>query len=146
MRAYALPTLVLLALATACGGVSEPAAPGAPASTGPGGSVAAALKDFAITATPLTVRSGAVTFAVTNAGPGTHALAIDGPGFAGAATGSLAPGVSSTLSVVLPAGTYHLYCPIGGHRSLGMDTTITVSGGAGATAPTSGSTSGHAWS
>jgi uncharacterized cupredoxin-like copper-binding protein len=143
-----LATISMLALTSACGGGSETAATGAPASSagGAGGTVVTSLKDFAITATPATIADGTVTFTVTNDGPATHALAIDGNGFAGAATGSLAAGATDTLTVKLPAGTYHLFCPIGGHRGLGMDATITVGSGGGATPAPAASTSSHAWS
>ena len=43
------------------------------------------------------------------------------------------PGSSGTVKVTLPkAGTYDIYCPIGGHKGLGVKGTITV-GGTGAT-------------
>jgi uncharacterized cupredoxin-like copper-binding protein len=29
--------------------------------------------------------------------------------------------------VTLQAGTYEVWCPIGNHRAMGMDTTLTVS-------------------
>ncbi|HEX2498493.1 MAG TPA: plastocyanin/azurin family copper-binding protein [Actinomycetes bacterium] len=43
-------------------------------------------------------------------------------------TDTLSPGDSGQLTVDLQAGTYELYCPVGGHRGLGMETEITVAG------------------
>jgi len=69
---------------------------------------------------------GAWTFAVVNKGTMTHALEIDGPGVEDRKSGPLAPGASTKMAVTLQKGTYQLYCPVDGHKGLGMQTSITV--------------------
>ncbi len=56
----------------------------------------------------------------------THALEIDGPGVSDKASDTVSPGSSTSLTVTLRKGSYELYCPVDGHKDLGMDTTITV--------------------
>ena len=61
-------------------------------------------------------------------------------------TSTISPGSSATLTVNLSkAGTYDVYCPIDGHRSMGMEAKLTVGGsggsGGGGTG-TTGTTSG----
>ena len=55
-----------------------------------------------------------------------HALEIEGNGLEEQRTATLSPGDSATLTVDLKPGKYTIYCPIGGHRALGMKGTITV--------------------
>jgi uncharacterized cupredoxin-like copper-binding protein len=111
------------------------------------------LKDFSITVAPgTTFAPGAYTFVVTNQGPSSHNLTIDGPGVSDAATPTFAPG-TKTLTVTLSNGTYDLFCSVPGHKALGMNTHITVGSSSAAVAPggTSsggggGSSSGGGWS
>lgn len=42
------------------------------------------------------------------------------------AGGPAKPGESGSLTVDLQAGTYQIWCPVGNHRSQGMQTTLTV--------------------
>jgi uncharacterized cupredoxin-like copper-binding protein len=35
-------------------------------------------------------------------------------------------GGSTTMTVTLQPGEYEVFCPIGNHRAMGMDTTLTV--------------------
>lgn len=80
---------------------------------------------------PLTVtvpNPGTYTFRVTNEADIVHALAVEGQGME-AATGDIAPGATATLEVMLPApGEYDLYCPVGNHKSQGMDGSVEVGG------------------
>ena len=70
---------------------------------------------------------GKVTFAVRNAGKIQHDLVISGPGVKGAAkTPLLDPGKSATLTVMLAAGSYTLYCSVPGHRAAGMVAKLNV--------------------
>ncbi len=76
-----------------------------------------------------------------------HSLEIDGPGVADQRIpGVVAAGQSATLTVTLRGGSYDIYCPVGNHKAMGMDTHITVGGSPAATttpaAPTSTSGSG----
>jgi hypothetical protein len=59
-------------------------------------------------------------------------LAVEGNGLDRRSPRSI-PEAAAPLKVTLPkAGTYEIYCPIDGHKGLGMKRTITV-GGTGAT-------------
>jgi uncharacterized cupredoxin-like copper-binding protein len=143
----------------ACGSSSSPASS---TSTSAGGSSPAAsgtkvdvtLKDFSITVAPgTTFKPGTYTFVVTNQGPSSHNLTIDGPGVSDSATPTFAPG-TKTLTVTLSNGSYDLFCSVPGHKALGMNTHITVGSSDAAVAPGStsaaggggGSSSGGGWS
>jgi len=87
---------------------------------------------------------GTYTFVAKDAGHVGHALEIDGPGVSDRRTsGTIAPGGSASLTVTLKAGDYEIWCPVDGHKGLGMDAHIHVgTGAAGAAQPASG---GSAW-
>ncbi|MEA2444004.1 MAG: hypothetical protein QOJ12_1296, partial [Thermoleophilales bacterium] len=85
-------------------------------------------------------KPGLVTFNVTNAGKTTHALEVV-TSKGQVKTAPIAPGKSATLNADLKAGTYTWYCPIDGHRAMGMRGQVVVgSGGSG------GATSGGGYS
>lgn len=63
---------------------------------------------------------GTYTFTAKDSGRLTHALEIDGPGVSDVRTGNLQGGQSTAVTVTLKKGTYELYCPIPGHKQLGM--------------------------
>ncbi len=69
--------------------------------------------------------AGTYTFVATNSGETTHALEIEGEGLE-EETDDLSPGDSGSLTVTLEAGDYTLYCPVDGHRAMGMEVQITV--------------------
>jgi plastocyanin len=136
------------------GGSSAAAAPttassGQAAGSTSGPQVTATLTEYKIALSTSTFAPGTYTFVAKNAGQVGHALEIDGPGVSDQKTGGLQPGGSADLTVTLSAGTYEIWCPVPGHKALGMDTKITVTGsgssGAGgsqAPATTDQSTSG----
>ncbi|HJP74488.1 MAG TPA: plastocyanin/azurin family copper-binding protein [Pseudonocardiaceae bacterium] len=98
-----------------------------------GTQVTATLTEYHIALSTSTFAPGTYTFVAKNAGQVGHALEIDGPGVSGQKTSGIQPGQSVDLTVTLSAGAYDVYCPVPGHKGLGMDTKITVSGsGAGA--------------
>ncbi|HUJ64443.1 MAG TPA: plastocyanin/azurin family copper-binding protein [Acidimicrobiales bacterium] len=74
--------------------------------------------------------AGPYTFTAVNNGKIVHALEIDGPGVH-AVTGDVEPGQSASVSVQLEAGKYDVFCPIPGHKALGMNAEITVAAGSG---------------
>jgi uncharacterized cupredoxin-like copper-binding protein len=146
-------TVAALLLLVACGGKSDtsnsnpaPAAPAtsdstdtstpsaepspdASASSTPAGkatTVKATETEYSIKLSTTTFHAGSYTFAVTNSGSFKHALVLDGPGVTDKSTGDIAPGASGTVTVTLAKGTYDVYCPVGDHKSKGMDTKITV--------------------
>jgi uncharacterized cupredoxin-like copper-binding protein len=64
-------------------------------------------------------------FKAVNTGGIIHSLEIEGNGIE-EETPILDPGQSANLKVNLKAGTYEIYCPVGGHAEQGMEGTITV--------------------
>jgi plastocyanin len=73
----------------------------------------------------LTAPAGTVTIEYSNPSQVPHAVALEGNGVEEASetvTASDAP----PLAVELEAGTYTFYCPVGNHRSAGMEGTLTV--------------------
>lgn len=139
--ALGLSTGALAALLAACGdgdggtGTGTPPPP-PPAATAPSPAnpattqVKADLSDFRITLSQQTYEPGAYTFTVKNTGQHDHALEIEGPGGENR-TRTLGPGESDTLKVTLRSGTYEVYCPVDGHKDMGMKTEISVGGGDG---------------
>jgi uncharacterized cupredoxin-like copper-binding protein len=104
----------------------------APATTAPASSAAAATEvtatetEFKIALSQSTFTAGTYTFKATNAGKFPHALTIVGPGVASVATENLSPGKSGSVTVTLTSGSYEIYCPVDGHKGLGMDLHVTV--------------------
>jgi uncharacterized cupredoxin-like copper-binding protein len=124
-------TLAGLAAATVAATVlSAPPASAATSTT----SVKAVETDFHIALSKSSsFKAGKYAFDAVNKGHTTHALMITGPGIKMAMTKDIQPGQSATLAVTLKKGTYDIYCPIPGHKALGMNVNIAV-GGATATA------------
>src|SRR5215467_2265176 len=141
LRLAAAAAALTLALA-ACGSASSSSTPStsAAAAGGGGGTTSTPVavsgkkidvteKDFSITVVGgSSVKPGTYTFVVTNKGPSSHNLTINGPGVAGKATPTSGPG-TQTLTVTLKKGTYDLFCSVPGHKALGMDTKLTVGSG-----------------
>jgi uncharacterized cupredoxin-like copper-binding protein len=98
----------------------ESEAKGAPAANGT--TVHVKEVEFKITLSPASVKAGAVTFVVKNAGKVQHDLAIQG----GKKTPLINPGSSATLTATLKKGTTTVYCSVPGHRQLGMVATLKV--------------------
>ncbi len=69
---------------------------------------------------------GTYAFRAVNSGSTTHALKIEGQGIEEQITENLSPDESAELIVDFEPGTYEFYCPVGNHRELGMEGTITV--------------------
>jgi uncharacterized cupredoxin-like copper-binding protein len=135
--------------ASACGSSSSAgsSATTVTKATGGGGSAAAGktidvtLKDFSIAvASTGSLAPGTYTFHVTNNGPSSHNLTINGPGVSDKGTPTFAAGGSMDLTVTLQNGSYDLFCSVPGHKQLGMDTHLTV--GSGGAAAGGGSTNG----
>jgi plastocyanin len=73
--------------------------------------------------------AGTYTFHLTNAGEFEHALEIEGQGIE-EATDTIGGGESADVTVDLADGEYEIYCPVGNHREMGMEGTLTVGAGA----------------
>jgi uncharacterized cupredoxin-like copper-binding protein len=135
------PVVALGALALAaagCGGddngggsktpaSSAPSTTPTPAKTKAGGStVSEDMTEFKFSDAKPTVKSGTVTFETKNAGTTAHALEVEGPS-GESKTGNVSPGSSATLKAKLnKPGKYEFYCPVDGHKGLGMKGEITV--------------------
>lgn len=87
--------------------------------------------DFGYDKDTLTAAAGArVNITFTNDDANlfvTHDWVLEG--VEGAATQAIAPGESATISFTAPeAGEYAYYCSVPGHRDMGMEGTLTVTG------------------
>ncbi len=143
LAALAAATALLI---SACGGGGGDAAADEPAGE-PAKTIKIAATDFAFA--PKTVElsaPGTYTFVVANSGKAPHALEIEGPGVE-EKTQTIKPGGEAELTVeITEAGAYELYCPVGGHRDLGMEGTLTAAGRGyktGTSARASTATAGH---
>jgi len=75
--------------------------------------------------------AGEYTFRLINDGGTGHALEIEGAGIEEATTGTIGPGETAELTVEVQEGEYEMYCPVDGHRDMGMEGTVRVGGAAG---------------
>jgi len=89
------------------------------------GSVEVKLTEYKIEM-PASVSAGATTFKVTNTGEAAHGFEIEGNGIEKALKPTLKKGESGSLQVDLKPGTYKVYCPMKGHKKLGMSLELTV--------------------
>ncbi|MFG2132989.1 cupredoxin domain-containing protein [Streptomyces sp. NPDC048751] len=131
----------LIALLAACGGGGNSDSNGGTTTPPPpkagtsATQVTAQLTDFHIQLSTQKYQPGRYTFTAENKGKHEHALEVEGPGGENRSK-TLQPGQSTTLTVTLKSGSYDVYCPVDGHKDLGMKTKITVGA-----APTSSDTS-----
>ena len=110
---------------------------------GAGTRVAVSETQFKLTPSKATIaKAGAVQFDVRNAGSIPHALKIQAAGGGTVSTAAISPGKGATLTAKLTKGTYVWFCPIDGHRQLGMKATLTVGGSAGGAGAATGTSSG----
>jgi len=115
--------LAVLAL-PGCGGGNSAAT-----SSASGKQVAISEVDFKLDPSTVNVSSaGTISLHVTNNGKTEHALEVEGNGVE-EETDTIQPGESADLTVEVKDGEYELYCPIDGHRKLGMDGKLVVGGG-----------------
>jgi uncharacterized cupredoxin-like copper-binding protein len=120
-----LPLLPLMPLA-ALGAVAFTGA--SPAGASSAITVKAVETDFHIALSKKTFKAGTYTFVAVNKGKTTHALAITGPGLH-ASSADISPGQTVKLTVKFKSGSkYDIYCPIPGHKMLGMNMNVKVSG------------------
>ena len=107
---------------------------GAPAGATSSTTVKAVETDFHIALSKKTFGPGAYTFVAINKGKTTHALEITGAGLH-VSTADISPGQSTKLRVVFKSGgRYDVFCPIPGHKMLGMNVNLKVTGTATAAA------------
>jgi uncharacterized cupredoxin-like copper-binding protein len=114
---------------SACGGggsepaAQEPCAVGAETAK----TIEIAATDFAFEPSTVELSApGTYTFVVANSGKADHALEIDGPGVE-EQTQTIGSGGEAELTVeITEPGEYEIYCPVGGHRDMGMEGTVTA--------------------
>ncbi|WP_158544592.1 plastocyanin/azurin family copper-binding protein [Blastococcus sp. TBT05-19] len=144
IAAAALLTGALAALSACSGGMddaaqpssegstssSSSAAPSSSASDGPESGVqtiTATEDDFSIALESQELTAGSYEIEVVNDGGATHDLVVERDGEDVAASDTIGPGESATVTVDLEPGEYVFYCSIGAHRSMGMEITVQVS-------------------
>ena len=88
-------------------------------------------KEYKLTPNTISLsKPGTYVFKGVNDGTTTHALEVEGNGVEQESS-HISPGSSGTVKVTLSKkGTYEIYCPIDGHKGLGMKGTVTVGGSA----------------
>ena len=139
-----LPTRLLIPIAAVaalallgagCGGskktssnaTSTPRTTASTPATGAGGhTLAETATDFKFSQPKPTVKSGAVTIKEVNRGQTPHSIELEGNGIGEKRAGTIGPGQSTTLKVNLKPGKYEFYCPVDGHKQLGMKGELTV--------------------
>ena len=92
--------------------------------------VKAVETDFHIALSKSTFSPGKYTFVAQNKGQVTHSLEITGPGLSNAKAKNISPGHATKLTVTFKKGAYDIFCPIPGHKMLGMNVNIVVGGAA----------------
>jgi uncharacterized cupredoxin-like copper-binding protein len=75
---------------------------------------------------PSSLPAGRTTLEVANVGNAVHNFEIEGNGIEKKFETDLQPGQSETMRVELKPGTYEVYCPVEGHRGLGMELEVTA--------------------
>jgi plastocyanin len=157
MRRFVVVALapVLVVVAAGCGSSSKSSSikSSTPAAAPAPGAVAIGVRETEYKLTPpnISPKSGKHTILAMNQGKVTHAIEVEGGGASGKDVRStdIAPGQSATITVDLkPGKTYTWYCPVDGHRGLGMKGQIAVAGSSGSSSSgqsqtsTSGSSGG----
>jgi uncharacterized cupredoxin-like copper-binding protein len=126
--------VVVAALTGGCGGSSGSKSASSTESSGSSGGVV--IKTVTVHETEYKLNPNAIalskpgTYAFKGVNDGTtaHALEVEGNGVE-TKISEFDPGSSGTLKVTLPKnGTYEIYCPVDGHKDLGMKGTIVVGG------------------
>jgi uncharacterized cupredoxin-like copper-binding protein len=132
------PAVAVAALALAaagCGGSSKKSSsstpktsskPAAAAPTGGGATVTENASDFKFSQPKATAKSGTVTVKLDNKGQTAHAISVEGNGISEKKTSTISPGQTTSLKVKLRPGKYEFYCPVDGHKQLGMKGELTV--------------------
>jgi uncharacterized cupredoxin-like copper-binding protein len=131
-----LPVIGLLA---GCGGSSNSSSSSNPSGGNVVQTVQISEKEYSLTPSTLTLsKPGTYAFHITNKGTITHAFEVEGNGVE-EKSGDIQAGSSATLNVTFSKnGSYEMYCPIDGHKALGMKGTLTVGSAAGAGGTTTG--------
>src|SRR2546423_12415474 len=154
MRRFVVVALgpLLLVAAAGCGSSSKSSSNKSTSSAAPSaatpapGAVAIGVVETQFKLTPANIgpKSGKHTILAMNKGSITHAIEVEGGGAGGkdVRSADIVSGQSATIAVDLkPGKTYTWYCPIDGHRGLGMKGSIKVAGSSGSTSSSAAKTS-----
>lgn len=98
-----------------------------PGSSAAPGSITIHLSEYKLDPVALNLTAGTFDVTAVNSGTISHALELSGNGI-DVHTKDFAypPGHSEGFQVTLKPGTYQFFCPIDGHRGLGMQATLVV--------------------
>jgi plastocyanin len=112
------------------GGGGSSSKPQKQASSGGGGgagTLSESMTDFKFSNTAPTVKAknGSITVSLSNDGGTTHAMEIESSS-GEFKSKQISPGQKTTLTAKLKPGNYEFYCPVDGHKQLGMKGKITV--------------------
>ena len=124
-------------LAAACGGYGGGSSGSGTQGSAAGGAVVQTIqvseKEYSLNPSTITVpKPGSYAFEVTNDGKITHAFTVEAAGGGEVEAGDISPGSKKTIRFTFQAGKrYEMYCPIDGHKAMGMAGTISVGGAAG---------------
>jgi uncharacterized cupredoxin-like copper-binding protein len=110
-------TAALIAILVAVGAVAHAAAPKTARET---------EKEFKFSHPHPTVSHGTVKFELKNKGTVTHSFKLIKSKTKRVRAKNLSPGESTTVKIKLKPGTYKFYCPVDGHRALGMKGKVRV--------------------
>lgn len=124
--ALALSTALILTACSSGGGGGNSSESADTSETGSGTQVTVTETEYALKLSRTSFTPGTYTFTADNAGQAAHALEVEGPGVSEAQTKTIQGGQKATVTVTLKKGSYELYCPVGGHKGLGMDQRIEV--------------------
>jgi uncharacterized cupredoxin-like copper-binding protein len=136
--------VVVAAVSGGCGGSgggskNKPASTSSSASSGGSVIKTVSVHETEYKLSPNTIsliKPGTYVFKGINDGSVAHGLAVEGNGV-DQDSADISAGSSGTLKVTLPkAGTYEIYCPVDGHKGMGMEGKITI-GKTGSTGGTS---------
>ncbi|GAA3770952.1 hypothetical protein GCM10022403_002860 [Streptomyces coacervatus] len=108
------------------GGGSASSSASSTSKAGSGTRVTVTETEYGLKLSQSSFTPGTYTFVADNAGKITHALSVDGPGVEDAKTKNIQSGQQATVTVTFKKGKYDLYCPIPGHKQLGMNKEIQV--------------------
>ncbi|MEU6069772.1 cupredoxin domain-containing protein [Streptomyces sp. NPDC047082] len=139
--------MALAAALSACGnsgsGSGGTGATSSPTRNAKAGSttVTVQMTEYHLALSVKTFKAGDYTFVAKNAGHVVHSLEVEGQGSEVGLPHGLQPGQSAQLKVKLKNGSYELYCPVDGHKDMGMKAEITVGGGSGGSSGGGGSSS-----
>jgi uncharacterized cupredoxin-like copper-binding protein len=101
-------------------------APAGGGGAGAGGGLTESATDFKFGQPKPIAKSGPTTIKLVNKGQTSHAIELEGNGLKEAKSSTIGPGETTTLKVSLKPGKYEFYCPVDGHKQLGMKGELTV--------------------